>query len=670
MQLNDDDIAALVLREVSQAQGYESDVLASKRAAALQLYQGAVPAPPAAGTGRSGVVSRDVADSLHALQAQLEPVISSSLIEFPPESQDDVAGAQAESQAVRRVLERSDAYGTVPTVMADALLIGNGWVELDAREYDYTRRRSVALDTPPEALVGLPENAQIERTADALVITVTEKRKRLVVEAVPPEEMIFSNEPSCGDLQRLRLVGRRRYYTVAQLLAMGVAQEKVDACQDVAEADYPAQLARQGMYGQQYPLQAAQQANQLKLVHACWVMLDTADEGRTAERWYVLVGGDAVLMRERREYVPFVTGSGVPMPHRVQGVGVAELVAEVQLSKTETLRQYLDNLATVNLGRTAALEGDVKMEDLTNGRTNGVVRMRRPDAVMALPVPDVGPSALAGLAYMDQVRGQRVGASLDMTEVQAQMMSASATAAAGQMAQVEMMAGWIASNLVRTVLKPLYLLAHRMLRDMEEPVMVELAGQWQAVNPRDWPERQIADITMGLTSGQRIQRQQALQMVLGQQQGMLQQGMAGQLTDLSRYYNAMSDWVRASGLDDPAQYLIDPNSPQAQQAAQQQAQQQAQQAAQAQQQQQAMVQQQQQFELERQARELDYKRWSDKLKYEIDAAKVEAQSTLDALKLRDQRAESQANRDHQSAEGERARRSQQAQPAPEGGDEA
>jgi hypothetical protein len=259
------------------------------------------------------------------------------------------------------------------------------------------------------------------------------------------------------------------------------------------------------------------------------------------------------------------------------------------------------------------------------------VRMMSPQALFPLPAADIGPQAIAGLNYLDQVRSQRIGAALDATEVQAQLMGASATAAAGHLAQVEMMTGWFAENLAQTMLKPTYLLAHRILRTMNQPLMAKLQGTWQETRPGEWPARDIAEVTMGLTTAQRIQRIQALSQVLSQQQMMMQQGLNGVMVDKARIYNCICDWLRANDIPDADQYVIDPSSPQAIQAAQQQAQQAQQQEQRAIQVQQAVAQQQIDFELEKQARDLEYKRWSDNLSAEIEDAKLVAQGTEKAL---------------------------------------
>ena len=52
MRLSDDDISAIIEREIQQAQGYDSDVLSSKRQSALNYYSGIMPAPAEGGSVR------------------------------------------------------------------------------------------------------------------------------------------------------------------------------------------------------------------------------------------------------------------------------------------------------------------------------------------------------------------------------------------------------------------------------------------------------------------------------------------------------------------------------------------------------------------------------------------------------------------------------------------
>jgi hypothetical protein len=108
--MRDQDIAAIVKRELDQARGYDSDVLSTVRADALNLYNGIM---PKAAEGRSQSVSLDVADALHATLAQISPVIRSSQVEFEALSQEDETQAQTETDFVRVEIERASGYDVI-----------------------------------------------------------------------------------------------------------------------------------------------------------------------------------------------------------------------------------------------------------------------------------------------------------------------------------------------------------------------------------------------------------------------------------------------------------------------------------------------------------------------------------------------------------------------------
>ena len=235
MKMTDYELAAIVLRELQQARGYDSDVLSSKRAGALALYNGAAsPAPE----GRSQIVSLDVADALHATLAQVSPVVRSSQIEFEAMSQDDEQQAQTESDFVRVTIERAGGYDTVDQCMHDALLIGNGWLHcyVDTRK-DVTEQRFppglseteqyvLTSQAPPNVTVTLREGKEYT------LAKITTERKSLKIECVPPEDMLFSEQGSDYNLDELRFVARRRLYTAAQLKAKGVSNAKIEQLQD------------------------------------------------------------------------------------------------------------------------------------------------------------------------------------------------------------------------------------------------------------------------------------------------------------------------------------------------------------------------------------------------------------------------------------------------------
>ena len=634
--MTNDEIAAIVCREIEQAQGYDSDVLSTKRQMAQDYYNGLLPAAPA--VGRSAIVSMDVADSVHALLAQIAPIIKSTIVEFDSKSEEDEKQAQLESDFIRTKIEEEDGYEVVFSAIHDALLCGNGWIKVYVEEDE-----EVTEEVYPPGLDAVQQYVLTQPTAPEQTVTATEsdtklvvkrttKKRELEIDSIPPANMLFSAGYGNGDLDDQRFVAELKLYTYSQLLELGISQSKIDAIPDAMEADTQSLNAIQGIYRNDGS-QAVQEAERLKKVYCCYIRLDLSGNNKT-QLYYVWIGGQTLLKKEAADYCPYLTGSAIPTPHRVQGTGVFELLKSIQDGKTAILRAYMDNLSVMNQSRLGVVEGMVNMSDLTNGRINGVVRMRSPDAVVPLPSADIGPQAMAGLSYLDQVRVQRIGASLDLNELQAQLMSASATAAAGQLGQVEKMSGWYATNLVETIVKPLFLMVHKVMRkEFPGPQGAKMRGSWQQTDPGQWQDREVASVLMGMTTQEKASRINALSQVITAQNQMLQAGGSGVLVDNSRLYNSMCDWIRANDLKAPDEYLIDPTSQDAQQAQQAQAQQQQAQQKKMEDLQRELIHMQHQFELLKQKKDLEYKVWSDQLDADVEEAKMTSGAVIDMRKI-------------------------------------
>ena len=411
MRLSDNELATVVNFEIQQAQGYDADVLATKRANALNYYNGLMTAPA---EGRSAIVSTDVTDSQHALLSQLAPIMKTTLIEFKPNGEEDEPQAQAESDFVRDAMANAQGWRTIFEAVHDAVLIANGWLKISPEDITTV----TSTDHPPGLddigyyMLSQPtapnQQVQIRASSQKTTVKRTTTKTVLSFECIPPEDMLFSEGAGQEDIQKLRFVGQRKLYTDAQLSDMGISKEVIGRIPIGNNSNWPAARARQGIYQNDMDRQPAQDSQTLREVYCCYLLVSSADSNMT-ERRYIWIGGNEILKNESAEDVPYITGCIVPIPHRVQGMGLYELLQTIQAGKTHILRNYMDNLSAANGSRIGAVEGRVNMQDLTNGRINGVVRIKDATALVPLPPTDIGPQAMAGLSYLDHVRVARVG---------------------------------------------------------------------------------------------------------------------------------------------------------------------------------------------------------------------------------------------------------------------
>ena len=90
--------------------------------------------------------------------------------------------------------------------------------------------------------------------------------------------------------------------------------------------------------------------------------------------------------------------------------------------------------------------------------------------------------------------------------------------------------------------------------------MVNRMGQWQQMNPKDWPQRTRVNIKVGLSPAERNRKATSLQNTVQQQMQIFQQGGAQIMVNMNGIHRALLDWSRAVDLDNPEKYWIDPES--------------------------------------------------------------------------------------------------------------
>jgi hypothetical protein len=323
------------------------------------------------------------------------------------------------------------------------------------------------------------------------------------------------------------------------------------------------------------------------------------------------------------------------MPHRFLGVSLYDKLAQVYRAKTAAVRQWLDNANVNNNPRAGLVEGQVNMEDWTQSRPGGAVRIRNPQAITPIPTQDIGPSQQALIQFLDAQRSELGGASLDLQSAEAQLVGSQVGSMGLDRAYSvkEQLAAMMCRTFGETLVRTLYQLVHETLRESwNEPVPYQRQGQWTKIDPSQWPERKHVNLKLGLSVSERRRKLEALGFVIQQQMSLIQAGQDGVLTNKQGLHNAMMDWCRAAELDAPEQYWVDPQSQEAQQAQQQMAQS-------AQQQQQAQAQMadralsveerkvmQAFMELDR---EIQFKYFDATLKAEIEESKLESAATND-----------------------------------------
>lgn len=604
--MDDREVVALLRRQISAAQENGPD--AGQLRQALNYYYGRPRGDEV--SGRSQVQSLDVADMIHAVLSQILPSFTQdSICSFEPDGPDDDAMARLESDAVNRVIMESNrGYLVLYQALHDALLLKAGIVK-------------AYLEDGP--------------------------RRYIRVEAVDPTRFIVGvNQvtPLLSDYGGF--CAEQKDYTRAELVAMGLDRTQISRI-SAGFDDSSDSMARSARYkAEQEPWrEGAGWASETVVIWECYANLPDDLESGSVKLYRCLVGGQELLLKEPADFVPYAAGVAWPDPHRFWGLSMYDRVKQIQDAKTAVTRQWLDNLANCNNSRTA-VNDRVSLDDYTDSRPGGAVRIDGvgpvQEAIMPLGMVDAGPAALTFLQYMDQARADRGGAALQMANAESQItQGAIGSQGVDRIYSVqEATAGMLARNLAESLLRSLFLLVHRLLREeLAEPLTLRLADQWVQVDPSQWRPRDRVNIKSGLSPGEKSRKVAAMGQVLSYQWSVLQAGQDGVMVTLSNLYNAYLDWASANDLDAGEKYFTDPQSQTAQQGMQSKMQQD--------QQQQGMQQQlmQAQLQLEAQDRQLKdqelrlkalqadadlkFNYWKESLNAEVEEAKLVAGVTSD-----------------------------------------
>lgn len=627
------ELNSIIYSALTNAQGWENDEVDANRQKAQEYYLGKPRGDEL--PGRSQQQSLDVGDMVNADLAQLTPMLSSDIfVTFEANGAEDEEQVESETRAVNKIImEDEQGYLVFLSAIKDALLMRNCTVKVWMDDIETSE--TLTFKTTDETEVAFLLNELDPNQSSELLsskdgetrIRYTTNVRKPRIRGVNPRNVLYTANWPDQDISDIPLFAERCYHTRSELVEMGFDEKEVDELPSDTPDWWPVRRDASDDYTPSY----ARETDAIQ-VYECYILIDQDGDG-IAERYKAYAVNEQLLGDlEPWPWVPYAMGTGILYPHELMGESLFDRLKDVQDVKTAALRQWLDNLHNGNNSRTGVNVNTVNMDDATTSRPQGLVRVKGNPAESLMPIAfnDVGGSAQNLMDYQDKIRTERGGAALDMMQAEMQIVGDTAHGIERQYSSKELAVQMIGKTLAETVIRQVFLLMHATLRVFSnEPLALKFSGQWGEVNPSDWPERSHVNVNVGQTAGQRNAAQQALMVFIQMSMQLLQSPMAGQLVDLSGVHKAMADWLKMAGVDNPDQYLIDPTSPQAQQAAQQ-AQQQAQQQSELQM---KLMQQQRKDDIYKHDTELQYKYFDSSLDAEVKEGEAVSKAMIEAAKM-------------------------------------
>ncbi len=523
MSLADDELIALLRKEEEAASGFQDAALSAIREEALAYYDRQPYGDEQ--EGASSIVTSEFADVVESLMPGLMRVFTGSddLAKFVPMVPGQEKWAKEASEYVPHVLMRqNDGFRVIASLLKDALMYRLSGVTVDLE--DFEDKRSVPVQNLTQDAIDLivaeaqAQGAELEMelagaqpaidgaTPDMLappsqtfsgVITVSHKRKRVVVDSIAPEDIRFS--PAARDEDKASFLGFIKRVTSSDLVKLGLTQEEIDDLSTDKDLSDEAAQRNEGV------LEDAERASEGDSERPLWLVVayiraddDCDGISELLRVVYAHGGGTAGRIVERVEWsgpASIALATPILMPHTIVGRSLFDQTQDLQQLGSVLTRGLLDNLYIVNRPR-PVISDQVNLDSLIDWVPGSPIRLKpgaRPgdNHVAWLQVPNVSGAVLSALEHLATVRENRTGVSRYNQGLDAESLNKTLGGLDRIMSAASQRQDLIARTFAETAIKRLYRLIYRAVkRAASGPIAYwpSMGGTFASCDPSQWPD--------------------------------------------------------------------------------------------------------------------------------------------------------------------------------------
>lgn len=573
-QMDDSELVSILQQHEMQAIGYtpgSDDEISAQQEKAINYYYRVMDDVPAQ-DGQSSVVDGTVQVVIdNALAALMKPFVSSDeTVVFAPRGPEDVELADQATEYVNYVFNSDNpGFLIIHNWFKDALLTKLGvvkiWWEPQTR-VDNQREITLTGDPMQDGMLRQQPDYMGEDDGNAYFGTVVQDG-RVKIENVPPEE--FRISPLSRDIHSAIYTAHVPLnVTRSDLIEMGFDPEIVESLPAISGSSVDNTLRVARYHDERIGDEAvgAPHSSQERVaLRDEYIRIDYNGDG-IAELRRVMRVEDTVLLNEEADESPFAGICPVPMPHKVFGLSLADLVIELQKINTVLWRQMLDNLYKSNnprpvVAETGIMDDGSTADSLQDNAPGAAIFVRSLDGFRFDAVPYTAGSSLPMLEMTSNMTEERTGISktgqgLDTNALRkAGQMTATEMAmiAAGKNARTEMIARIFAETGVKRMFR---LILGLVTKHQPQERMIRLRNKWVPVDPRGWPEMDL-EVSVGLGVGEKSEQIAQADAVLTTMAELVQSPFASLVTK-ENVYNAVKRKYTAAGIKNTDEYLSEP----------------------------------------------------------------------------------------------------------------
>ena len=288
-------------------------------------------------------------------------------------------------------------------------------------------------------------------------------------------------------------------------------------------------------------------------------MLDI-DASGVAELYKIIKAGNSILDKRKTSRIPFISFSPLPIPHSFFGANFGDKVVPTQAATTVLTRSILDHAMITNNPRYTVVKGGLtNPRELIDNRVGGIVNVSRPDAIAPMQQSQLNPFVFQTIKMLDENMEDTTGVSRI-----SQGTNKDAVSKQNSAAMIESLANMsqqrqkiIARNFATQFLKPLYQEIYALVIENEdEQKVIELAGEYVAINPATWADKRDVSISLHLGYGE---QDAEAQKYLGMHQNFSQDPNLAAMYQPENQYALVSKIMDLTGIKNASEYLTPPD---------------------------------------------------------------------------------------------------------------
>lgn len=557
----DADLLTLLKEELSDAEEYTDSLIGPERATALDYYLSRPMGDER--TGRSRVISSEVYKVVEGLSTAIANIYATAkdAVEFVPRGPEDVKKAEQRTATVNYVFnEQNNGFLLLVESIKDGVLSKTGFLTW---RWDVQKRvtQERYRDQTPESLQMLLQDTEdvqiIEQVpkmgTDAMgqpvelfdvVARVVKADGRVLVETVPPEEVLVSSRAKSADIAKAPCIHWRCYKTRAELQQMGFDEDMLQSIGFGADGNTESPVVRR-------ITDAGPDHEEEALVITTWLEHDYDEDG-IAELRRIVWCGDVILENEITDHVNISAWSPNLQPHEFFGRCPADDAIEAQQVMTAIKRQTLDNLYFANnpMWRVDASDKRVNLEDFYDIEIGRPVRAP-PGAADVIAIPFVAQHSFPMLEYEQADTENKTGFTRYAQGLDAKSLNQTARGISiiTNMSQqrVQLMARIYGEMCLKPCMRGI---AKLLSQHGEKALAFRLNGEFVTVDPREWAEEFDMTVTVGLGVSDKDQQLLHLTTMAQAQGQVVAGGGLGTLVTPQNIYNVQAKIAENAGFRD------------------------------------------------------------------------------------------------------------------------